>query len=221
MNKTKLQLYNELKALTEESRKQIKKTLDSIVKSGVLSAHVVNVPEFLDLCSQFNMTPKKLKELLDAYLDMQICTLKYFCNYRKIFMHLVDVEDSRFYKTFHIAFCPLAENTFLWDAVFCLLNFSSQQELKAFIENYVEYKEAFTEYLCDNCFVSADIYSDGFYELVTVKELALILEEYKKFFKDELDKLKSIQASLNECENKLNEIFGAFENRFSEYLEWV
>lgn len=221
MNKTKLQLYNELKALTEESRKQIKKTLDSIVKSGVLSTHIVNVPECLDLCSQFNMTPKKLKELLDAYLDMQICTLKYFCNYRKISMHLVDVKDSWFYKMFHIAFCPLTENTFLWDAVFCLLNFSSQQELKAFIENYVEYKEAFTEYLCDNGFVSADIYSDDFYELVTVKELSLILEEYKAFFKDELDKLKNIQVSLNECENKLNEIFGPFENRFSEYLEWV
>ena len=102
-----------------------------------------------------------------------------------------------------------------------ILNFSSQQELKNFIENYVEYKEAFTEYLCDNGFLSADIYSDGFYELVTVKELALILEEYKKFFKDELDKLKSMQVSLNECENKLNEIFGAFKHRFSEYLERV
>lgn len=221
MNKTKLQLYNELKELTEESREQIKAILDDIVESGVLSAHVVNIPECLDLCSQFNMTPKKLKELLDAYLDMQICILKYTCNYRKISMHLVDVEDGRFYKTFHIAFCPLEENIFLWDAVFCLLNFSSQQELKNFIENYVEYKEAFTEYLCDNCFVSADIYSDGFYELVTVKELALILEEYEKFFKDELDKLKSMQVSLNECENKLNEIFGAFKHRFSEYLEQV
>lgn len=221
MNKTKLQLYNELKELTEENRKQIKAILDDIVKSGVLSAHVVNVPECLDLCNQFNMTPKKLKEVLDTYLDMQICTLKYFCNYRKISMHLVDVEDGRFYKTFHIAFCPLEENTFLWDTVFCLLNFSSQQELKNFIENYVEYKEAFTEYLCDNGFLSADIYSDGFYELVTVKELSLILEEYKKFFKDELDKLKSMHVSLNECESKLNEIFGSFENRFSEYLEWV
>lgn len=217
MSKTKLQLYNELKELTEENRKQINAILDDIVESGVLSAHVVNVPECLDLCSQFNMTPKKLKEVLDTYLDMQICTLKYFCNYRKISMHLVDVEDGRFYKTFHIAFCPLEENTFLWDAVFCLLNFSSQQELKAFIENYVEYKEAFTEYLCDNGFLSADIYSD----VVTVKELSLILEEYKKFFKDELDKLKSMHVSLNECENKLNEIFGAFKHRFSEYLERV
>lgn len=219
MGKRKEQLYSELKALTEENRKQIKETLDSIVKSGVLSVHIVNIPECLDLCSQFNMTPKKLKELLDAYLDMQICILKYTCNYRKISMHLVDVEDCRFYKTFHVAFCPLAENTFLWDSVFCLLNFSSQQELKNFIENYVEYKEAFTEYLCDNGFVSADIYSDGFYELVTVKELSSILEEYKAFFKDELDKLKNMQVSLNECENKLNEIFGTFKHRFSEYLD--
>lgn len=42
MHKTKLQLYNELKELTEENRKQIKEILDELVESGALSTYTLN-----------------------------------------------------------------------------------------------------------------------------------------------------------------------------------
>ena len=45
MSKTKEQLYNELKELTEENRKQIKEILDDIVESGILSTLLVKIPK--------------------------------------------------------------------------------------------------------------------------------------------------------------------------------
>ena len=41
MYKTKEQLYEELKELTEESRKQFKSILDDIIKSEALLAHIM------------------------------------------------------------------------------------------------------------------------------------------------------------------------------------
>ena len=43
--------------------------------------------------------------------------------------------------------------------------------------------------MCDNSITSADIYSEDFYELATVKELQIILVEYKEVFQEEINKL--------------------------------
>lgn len=220
MDKTKEQLYSELKELTEEKRKQLKTVLDDIVESGTLSVHLVNIPKCLDLCTQYNIGLKELVKYLDKYLDMEINDLNKFCEYREVSVQQIDIENPYFYESLNITLCPQIENTFLGD-LFCYVSFSYQQMLKDFIENYLEHGNAFTEYLCDNGFISADIYSDGFYDLITVKELSTIFTEQEKFFKNELEKLKSLQSSLYVCMYKLNAISRNFKHRFSGYLDYL
>lgn len=218
MHKTKLQLYNELKELTEENRKQIKEILDELVESGALSTYTLNVPK----CSNFNYLydtePKKLEEYLDNYIETEVDYFQEFCEYREISLQSADIENPEFYESICFSFCPQADNTILED-LFQYINFSYQTELKDFIEDYLEHGDSFTEYLCDNGFISADIYSEGFYDLVAVRELSLIFAECENFFKDELDKLKMIQTSLYECRNRLNKISDKFEQNFIEYLD--
>lgn len=217
MHKTKLQLYNELKELTEENRKQIKEILDELVESGALSTYTPNVPK----CSNFNYLydtePKKLEEYLDNYIETEVDYFQEFCEYREISLQSADIENPEFYESICFSFCPQADNTILED-LFQYINFSYQTELKDFIEDYLEHGDSFTEYLCDNGFISADIYSEDFYALATVKELQIVLVEYKEVFQEEINKLKKLQNNLYACVSKLEEIINEFPENFGKYL---
>ena len=218
MSKTKEQLYNELKELTEENRKQIKEILDDIVESGILSTLLVKIPKCQDLCNQYEITKKELVNLLEDYLNKEVELFVESCTWRRVTVQLSYSEDSNFYEVIKVTLCPETENTFL-DDLFYFRSLSYTEVLKDFVEGYLEHSDAFTEYLCANDFISADIYSEGFYDLVTVKELSPIFAEYENFFKDELDKLKGIITSLYECGDKLNKITDTFEQDFSNHLE--
>ena len=204
MSKTKEQLYNELKELTEENRKQIKEILDDIVESGILSTLLVKIPKCQDLCNQYEITKKELVNLLEDYLNKEVELFVESCTWRRVTVQLSYSEDSNFYEVIKVTLCPETENTFL-DDLFYFRSLSYTEVLKDFVEDYLEHSDAFTEYLCANDFISADIYSEGFYDLVTVKELSPIFAEYENFFKDELD--------------KLNKITDTFEQDFSNHLE--
>lgn len=217
MSKTKEQLYEELKELTEENRKQIKEILDDIVESDILSVLTTNVPKCLDLLNQYVITPKEFFYLLNDHLNFEVDTFCAFCEYRRVTVQLSYSKDANFYEVINVALCPETENTLL-DELFCFRKPSYKEELKDFIESYLEHGDALTEYLCDNGFISADIYSEGFYDLVTVKELSQIFAEYENFFKDELENVKEIRTSLYECGNRLNKFSDTFEQVFSEYL---
>lgn len=218
MDKTKEQLYEELKELTEESRKQVKELLDGMVESGVLSTYTINIPRFLHFSNHYDIEPEKLADKLDAYVELVVSEFEDYCNYRDISIQTADIENPDFYESLVIAFCPQTDATLLGD-LFYFVNFSYQETLREFVENYVEYGNAFTEYLCDNGFISADIYSENFYDLITIKGLQGIFDECKEFFKYELVKLKKLQTKLCECESKLKELDSTFEHRFGEYLE--
>lgn len=218
MSKTKEQLYNELKELTEENRKQIKEILDDIVESGILSTLLVKIPKCQDLCNQYEITKKELVNLLEDYLNKEVELFVESCTWRRVTVQLSYSEDSNFYEVIKVTLCPETENTFL-DGLFYFRSLSYTEVLKDFVEDYLEHSDAFTEYLCANDFISADIYSEGFYDLVTVKELSPIFAEYENFFKDELDKLNGIITSLYECGDKLNKITDTFEQDFSNHLE--
>lgn len=218
MSKTKEQLYNELKELTEENRKQIKEILDDIVESRILSTLLVKIPKCQDLCNQYEITKKELVNLLEDYLNKEVELFVESCNWRRVTVQLSYSEDSNFYEIIKVTLCPETENTFL-DNLFCFRSSSYTEELKDFSEDYLEHSDAFTEYLCANDYISADIYSEGFYDLITVKELQQIFPEYENFFKDELDKLRGIITSLYECGDRLNKITDTFERDFSNHLE--
>lgn len=79
MHKTKLQLYNELKELTEENRKQIKEILDELVESGALSTYTLNVPKCLNFNYLYDTEPKKLEEYLDNYIETEVDYFQEFC----------------------------------------------------------------------------------------------------------------------------------------------
>lgn len=72
--------------------------------------------------------------------------------------------------------------------------------------------------MCDNSITSADIYSEDFYELATVKELQIVLVEYKEVFQEEINKLKKLQNNLYACVSKLEEIINEFPENFGKYL---
>ena len=73
--------------------------------------------------------------------------------------------------------------------------------------------------MCDNSITSADIYSEDFYELATVKELQIVLVEYKEVFQEEINKLKKLQNNLYACVGKLEDIINEFPEDFEKYLE--
>lgn len=217
MHKTKLQLYNELKELTEENRKQIKEILDELVESGALSTYTLNVPK----CSNFNYLydtePKKLEEYLDNYIETEVDYFQEFCEYREISLQSADIENPEFYESICFSFCPQADNTILED-LFTYLAYNYQDQLKEFIEDYFDHDDTFSEYMCDNSITSADIYSEDFYELATVKELQIVLVEYKEVFQEEINKLKKLQNNLYACVSKLEEIINEFPENFGKYL---
>jgi hypothetical protein len=217
MYKTKEQLYNELKELTEENRKQIKEILDDIVESDILSAHLINIPKCLDLFNQYNISPKELNDCLDDYLKFDLEAFCDYCDWLGVFTHITFLSDSNFFDSFKITICPETENTFL-DDLFPFRQSSYTEDLKQFIEDYVDHADSFTGYLCDNCFIATDIYSEDFYELATVKLIWASLDKYQKFFNSEIEKLKVIRNDLYECGDRINETFGKFEQRFTKHL---
>lgn len=218
MYKTKEQLYNELKELTEENRKQIKDILSDIVDSEVLSTILVKIPKCQDLRNQYEITHKELVNLLEDYLNREVELFVESCNWRRVTVQLSYSDDSNFYEIIKVTLCPETENTFL-DDLFLIRKSSYTEELKDFVEDYLEHSDAFTEYLCANDYISADIYSEGFYDLVTVKELSQIFVEYENFFKDELDNLRDMITCLYECGDRVNKITGTFKQDFSNHLE--
>ena len=226
MNKTKLQLYEELKKLTEISREQIKDILNDIIESGVLKRHFLNVPHYKHLCDEYNIGDigrKYLDEHLNTFINSQISELEEYCDCHGVNIELTEIADLTTKDLFFsksVFLIPRREDIMI-DDIFYYNGCNCQEELKEFINDYLESNEAFTEYLCDNGFISADIYSDGFYELITVKELSTILTEQEEFFKNELEKLKSLQSSLYVCMYKLNQISRNFKHRFSGYLDYL
>ena len=212
MHKTKLQLYNELKELTEENRKQIKEILDELVESGALLAHSTKVPMAYNLIDDFDISELECRDMFENFVSSQYDTLYTFCDYWNVRVLLKEGRNSN-----KVYFLPKAENTILED-LFTYLAYNYQDQLKEFIEDYFDHDNTFSEYMCDNSITSADIYSEDFYELATVKELQIILAEYKEVFQEEINKLKKLQNNLYACVSKLEEIINEFPENFGKYL---
>lgn len=212
IHKTKLQLYNELKELTEENRKQIKEILDELVESGALLAHSTKVPMAYNLIDDFDISELECRDMFENFVSSQYDTLYTFCDYWNVRVLLKEGRNSN-----KVYFLPKAENTILED-LFTYLAYNYQDQLKEFIEDYFDHDNTFSEYMCDNSITSADIYSEDFYELATVKELQIILAEYKEVFQEEINKLKKLQNNLYACVSKLEEIINEFPENFGKYL---
>ena len=212
MHKTKLQLYNELKELTEENRKQIKEILDELVESGALLAHSTKVPMAYNLIDDFDISELECRDMFENFVSSQYDTLYTFCDYWNVRVLLKEGRNSN-----KVYFLPKAENTILED-LFTYLAYNYQDQLKEFIEDYFDHDNTFSEYMCDNSITSADIYSEDFYELATVKELQIVLVEYKEVFQEEINKLKKLQNNLYACVSKLEEIINEFPENFGKYL---
>lgn len=212
MHKTKLQLYNELKELTEENRKQIKEILDELVESGALLAHSTKVPMAYNLIDDFDISELEFRDMFENFVSSQYDTLYTFCDYWNVRVLLKEGRNSN-----KVYFLPKAENTILED-LFTYLAYNYQDQLKEFIEDYFDHDDTFSEYMCDNSITSADIYSEDFYELATVKELQIVLVEYKEVFQEEINKLKKLQNNLYACVSKLEEIINEFPENFGKYL---
>lgn len=212
MSRTKEQLYNELKELTTESRKQFKSILDDIIKSEALLAHSTKVPMAYNLIDDFDISELEFRDMFENFVS-SYDDLYTFCDYWNVRVLLKEGRNSN-----KVYFLPRAEDTILED-LFSYRAYNYQDSLKEFIEDYIEHDDAFSEYMCDNSITSADIYSEDFYELATVKELQIILEEYKEVFQEEIHKLKKLQNNLYACVSKLEEIINEFPENFKEYLE--
>lgn len=213
MDKNKLQLYEELKELTTESRKQFKSILDDIIKSEALLAHSTKVPMGFNLIDDFDISELEFRDMFENFVSSQYDDLYTFCNYWNVLILLKEGRNSN-----KVYFLPRAEDTILED-LFSYRAYNYQDSLKEFIEDYIEHDDAFSEYMCDNSITSADIYSEDFYELATVKELQIILEEYKEVFQEEIHKLKRLQNNLYACVGKLEDIINEFTENFGKYLE--
>lgn len=213
MSRTKEQLYNELKELTTESRKQFKSILDDIIKSEALLAHSTKVPMAYNLIDDFDISELEFRDMFENFVSSQYDDLYTFCNYWNVLILLKAGRNSN-----KVYFLPRAEDTILED-LFSYRAYTYQDSLKEFIEDYVEHDENFSEYMCDNSITSADIYSEDFYELATVKELQIILAEYKEVFQEEINKLKKLQNNLYACVGKLEDIINMFAENFGKYLE--
>lgn len=68
MAKTKEQLYEELKEVTEESRKQVKGLLDGIVKSEALLAHSTKVPMGFNLIDDFDISELEFRDMFENFV---------------------------------------------------------------------------------------------------------------------------------------------------------
>lgn len=213
MYKTKEQLYEELKELTEESRKQFKRILNDIVKSEALLAHSTKVPTAYNLIDDFDISELEFRDMFENFVSFQYNDLYTFCDYWDMVVLLKSGRNSN-----KVYFLPKADDTILED-LFAYRAYNYQDQLKEFIEDYFDHDDAFSEYMCDNSITSADIYSKDFYELATVKELQIILAEYKEVFQEEIDKLKKLQNNLYACVSKLEDIINEFPENFRKYLE--
>ena len=213
MDKNKLQLYNELKELITEKRKQFKGILDDIIKSEALLAHSTKVPMGFNLIDDFDISELEFRDMFENFVSSQYDELYTFCDYWNVKVLLKAGRNSN-----KVYFLPKADGTILED-LFTYLAYNYQDQLKEFIEDYFDHDDTFSEYMCDNSITSADIYSEDFYELATVKELQTILTEYKEVFQEEIDKLKKLQNNLYACVGKLEDIINEFPENFGKYLE--
>lgn len=211
--KTKEQLYEELKELTGESRKRFKGILNDIVKSEVLLAHSTKVPMAFNLIDDFDISELEFRDMFENFVSFQYNDLYTFCDYWDMVVLLKSGRNSN-----KVYFLPKADDTILED-LFAYLAYNYQDQLKEFIEDYFDHDDTFSEYMCDNSITSADIYSGDFYELATVKELQIVLAEYKEVFQEEIDKLKKLQNNLYACVGKLEDIINEFPENFEKYLE--
>ena len=213
MDKNKLQLYNELKELITEKRKQFKGILDDIIKSEALLAHSTKVPMGFNLIDDFDISELEFRDMFENFVSSQYDELYTFCDYWNVKVLLKAGRNSN-----KVYFLPKADDTILED-LFAYLAYNYQDQLKEFIEDYFDHDDSFSEYMCDNSITSADIYSEDFYELATVKELQIILAEYKGVFQEEINKLKKLQNNLYACVSKLEDIINEFPENFRKYLE--
>lgn len=213
MSRTKEQLCNELKELTTESRKQFKSILDDIIKSEALLAHSTKVPMAYNLIDDFDISELEFRDMFENFVSSQYDDLYTFCDYWDMVVLLKSGRNSN-----KVYFLPKADDTILED-LFAYRAYNYQDQLKEFIEDYFDHDDSFSEYMCDNSITSTDIYSEDFYELATVKELQIILAEYKEVFQEEIDKLKKLQNNLYACEGKLEDIINEFPENFEKYLE--
>lgn len=212
MSRTKEQLCNELKELTTESRKQFKSILDDIIKSEALLAHSTKVPMAYNLIDDFDISELEFRDMFENFVSSQYDALYTFCDYWNVRVLLKEGRNSN-----KVYFLPKADDTILED-LFTYLAYNYQDQLKEFIEDYFDHDDTFSEYMCDNSITSADIYSEDFYELATVKELQIVLIEYKEVFQEEINKLKKLQNNLYACVSKLEEIINEFPENFGKYL---
>lgn len=212
MYKTKEQLYEELKELTEESRKRFKRILNDIVKSEALLAHSTKVPMAFNLIDDFDISELEFRDMFENFVSFQYNDLYTFCDYWDMVVLLKSGRNSN-----KVYFLPKADDTILED-LFAYRAYNYQDQLKEFIEDYFDHDDSFSEYMCDNSITSTDIYSEDFYELATVKELQIILAEYKEVFQEEIDKLKKLQNNLYACVGKLEDIINEFPENFEKYL---
>ena len=150
--------------------------------------------------------------MFENFVSSQYDDLYTFCDYWDVRVLLKAGRNSN-----KVYFLPKADGTILED-LFAYLAYNYQDQLKEFIEDYFDHDNTFSEYMCDNSITSADIYSEDFYELATVKELQIILAEYKEVFQEEIDKLKKLQNNLYACVSKLEEIINEFPENFGKYL---
>lgn len=213
MSKTKEQLYNELKELTTETRKRFKSILDDIITSEALLAHSTKVPMAYNLIDDFDISELEFRDMFENFVSFQYNDLYTFCDYWDMVVLLKSGRNSN-----KVYFLPKADDTILED-LFAYLSYNYQDQLKEFIEDYFDHDDTFSEYMCDNSITSTDIYSEYFYELATVKELQIILVEYKEVFQEEIDKLKKLQNNLYACVGKLEDIINEFPENFEKYLE--
>lgn len=213
MDKNKLQLYEELKEVITESRKKFKSILDDIIKSEALLAHSTKVPLTYNLIDDFDISELEFRDMFENFVSSQYDDLYTFCDYWNVRVLLKEGRNSN-----KVYFLPKADDTVLED-LFAYLAYNYQDQLKEFIEDYFDHDDTFSEYMCDNSITSADIYSEDFYELATVKELQIILAEYKEVFQEEIDKLKKLQNNLYACVGKLEDIINEFPENFGKYLK--
>ena len=166
-----------------------------------------------NLIDDFDISELEFRDMFENFVSSQYDDLYTFCDYWGVRVLLKAGRNSN-----KVYFLPKADDTILED-LFAYLAYNCQDQLKEFIEDYFDYDDTFSEYMCDNSTTSADIYSEDFYELATVKELQIILAEYKEVFQEEIDKLKKLQNNLYACVGKLETIINEFADNFKEYLE--
>ena len=102
--------------------------------------------------------------MFENFVSFQYNDLYTFCDYWDMVVLLKSGRNSN-----KVYFLPKADDTILED-LFAYRAYNYQDQLKEFIEDYFDHDDSFSEFMCDNSITSADIYSEDFYELATVKK---------------------------------------------------